>query len=104
MSAQNLQAVDDIHLESYHQEACTAKSLHCKFQEICHRTGPTGDSNCPGYIIKAKRINRQLVQMIDASSGGSEAERSEDGLSNSNGSVSDNTGVGSEFLMSLMMI
>ena len=44
-----------------------------KFQEISRRTGPTGNP-------KAKQINRQLVQ-IDASSGGSEAERSNDGLS-----------------------
>jgi hypothetical protein len=55
--------------------------LRRKFQEIAHRIGPTGDPNCPPYVIKAKQINRQLVQMIDASSGGSEAERSEDGLS-----------------------
>ena len=63
-----------------------------KFQEIARRTGPTGDPNCPPYVIKAKRINIQLVQMIDASSGGSEAERSEDGLSDA--SDSEDAGVG----------
>jgi len=45
-----------------------------------------GDPNCPPYVIKAKQINRQLVQMIDASSGGSEAKRSEDGLSDASDS------------------
>jgi hypothetical protein len=45
-----------------------------------------GDPNCPTYVIKAKQINRLLVQMIDASSGGSEAERSEDSLSNASDS------------------
>ena len=66
--------------------------MHRKFQEIAHRTGPTGDPNCPNYVIKAKRINRQLIQMIDASSGGSEAKRSEDGLSD--GSDSEDAGAG----------
>jgi hypothetical protein len=56
------------------------------FQEIACSTGPTGDPNCPPYVIKAKQINRQLVQMIDALSGGSEAERSEDGLSDASDS------------------
>jgi hypothetical protein len=60
--------------------------LRRKFQEIAHRTGPTGDPNCPPYIIKAKQIYRQLAQMIDASSGGSEAKRSEDGLSDASDS------------------
>jgi len=86
ISAQNWQAIADVHLENYHQEAQTAESLHRKFQEISRRTGPTGDPNCPPYVIKAKRINRQLVQMIDASSGGSEAKRSDDGLSNASDS------------------
>jgi hypothetical protein len=81
ISAQNWQAVADVHLENYRREARTAESLRRKFQEISRRTGPTGDPNCPPYVIKAKRINRQLVQMIDASSGGSEAGRSDDGLS-----------------------
>ena len=81
ISAQNWQAVADVHLENYRREARTAESLRRKFQEISRRTGPTGDPNCPPYVIKAKRINRQLVQMIDASSGGSEAKRSDDGLS-----------------------
>ncbi len=52
-----------------------------KFQEIAPRTGPTGDPNCPDYVIRAKRINRKLVSIVDASSGGSEAEKSEDVLS-----------------------
>jgi hypothetical protein len=60
--------------------------LRRKFQEIAHRTGPTGDPNCPPYIIKAKQIYRQLAQMIDASSGGLEAKRSEDGLSDASDS------------------
>jgi hypothetical protein len=81
ISAQNWQAFADVHLENYRREARTAESLHRKFQEISRRTGPTGDPNCPPYVIKAKRFNRQLVQMIDASSGGSEAERSDDSLS-----------------------
>ena len=84
--AQNWQAVADVHLENYRQEARTAESLRRKFQEIARRTGPTGDPNCPPYIIKAKNINRQLVQMIDASSGGSEAERSVDGLNDASDS------------------
>ena len=92
ISAQNWQAVADIHLENYRQEAWTAESLRRKFQEIARRTGPTGDPNCPPYVIKAKRINIQLVQMIDASSGGSEAEKSEDGLSDA--SDSEDAGVG----------
>ena len=82
ISAQNWQAVADVHLENYRREARTAESLHRKFQEISRRTGPTGDPNCPPYVIKAKRINRQLIQMFYASSGGSEARRSDDGLSN----------------------
>jgi len=81
ISAQNWQAVADVHLENYRREARMAESLRRKFQEISRRTGPTGDPNCPPYVIKAKRINRQLVQMIDASSGGSEDGRSDDGLS-----------------------
>jgi hypothetical protein len=53
-----------------------------------------GDPNCADYVIRAKRINRQLVQMVDASSGGSEANRNDNGLSNSDGSdTSDETGV-----------
>jgi hypothetical protein len=92
ISVQNWQAVADIHLENYPREARMAESLRRKFQEIAHRTGPTGDPNCPPYVIKAKQINRQLVQMIDASSGGSEAERSEDGLSDA--SDSEDAGVG----------
>ncbi len=54
LSAQNWQAVADIHLENYCQEAQTAESLRRKFQEIARRTGPMGDPNCPDYIIKAK--------------------------------------------------
>jgi hypothetical protein len=86
ISAQNWQAVADIHLENYRREARAAE-LRCKFQEIARRTGPTGEPNAPPYyVIKAKQINRQLVQMIDASSGGSEAERSEDSLSDASDS------------------
>jgi hypothetical protein len=91
ISLQNWQSVADVHLENYHQEAQMAKSLHCKFQEIARRTGPTGDPNCPDYVIRAKPINRHLVLIIDASSGGLEAKRSEDGLSD--GYESDDTGV-----------
>ena len=82
ISVQNWQAVADSHSENYPREQRTAESLRRKFQEISRRTGPTGDPTCPPYVIKAKQINRQLVQMIDASSVGSEAERSNDGLSN----------------------
>jgi hypothetical protein len=81
ISGENWQAVADAHLENYRREARTAESLHRKFQEISCRTGPTGEPTCPPYVIKAKRINRQLIQMMDASSGGSEAGRSDDGLS-----------------------
>jgi hypothetical protein len=81
ISAQNWQAVANVHLENYRREARTAESLGRKFQEISRRTGPTGDPNCPPYVIKAKQVDRQLVQMIDALSGGSGAERSDDGLS-----------------------
>ena len=86
ISAENWQAVADSHLENYRREARTAESLRRKFQEISRRTGPTGDPNCPPYVIRAKRINRQLIQMIDASSGGSEAGRSDDDLSNASDS------------------
>ncbi len=89
-SAQNWQAAANVHLENYRREAQTAESLRRKFQEISCRTGPTGDPNCPNYVIKAKQINRQLIQMIDASSGGLEAKRSEDGLSD--GSDSEDAG------------
>jgi hypothetical protein len=92
ISAQNWQAVADVHLENYRREVRTAESLRRKFQEISRRTGPTGDPNCPPYIIKAKRINRQLVQMIDASSGGSEAGRSDDGLSDASDSEYEGAG------------
>ena len=92
ISAQNWQAVADVHLENYRREARTAESLRRKFQEISRRTGPTGDPNCPPYVIKAKRINRQLVQMIDASSGGSEAGRSDDGLSDASDSEYEGAG------------
>jgi hypothetical protein len=54
ISAQNWQAVADVHLENYRREARTAESLRRKFQEISRRTGPTGDPNCPPYVIKAK--------------------------------------------------
>ena len=94
ISAQNWQAVADVHLENYRREARTAESLRRKFQEISRRTGPTGDPNCPPYVIKAKRINRQLVQMIDASSGGSEAGRSDDGLSDAASDDSEYEGAG----------
>jgi len=87
ISAQNWQAVADVHLENYSREAQLAESLRRKFQEISCRTGPTGDPNCPPYVIKAKQINRQLVQMIDASSGGSSEDgRSDDGLSDASDS------------------
>jgi hypothetical protein len=92
ISAQNWQAVADVHLENYRREARTAESLCRKFQEISRRTGPTSDPNCPPYVIKAKRINRQLVQMIDASSGGSEAGRSDDGLSDASDSEYEGAG------------
>ena len=64
--------------------------------EVCRGTGPTGEPNSPSYVIKAKHINRQLVQMVDAdaSSGGSEAERSDNSLSNSNGSDVSANGAG----------
>ena len=43
ISAQNWQAVADVHLENYRRDqAQTAKSLRRKFQEIARRTGPTG--------------------------------------------------------------
>ena len=46
------------------------------------------------YVIRAKCISQQLVQMVNASSGRSEAERSDDGLSNFDGSdISDDAGV-----------
>jgi len=92
ISAQNWQTVADSHLENYPREQRTAESLRRKFQEISRRTGPTGDPTCPPYVIKAKAINRQLVQMIDASSGGSEAGRSDDGLSDAY--ESENEGAG----------
>ena len=42
ISAQNCQAVADVHLENYRRDqAQTAESLHRKFQEIARRTGPT---------------------------------------------------------------
>ena len=92
ISVQNWQAVADVHLENYRREARTTESLRRKFQEIARRTGPTGDPNCPPYVIKAKRINRQLVQMIDASSGGSEAKRSGNGLSDASDSEEEGAG------------
>jgi hypothetical protein len=92
ISAQNWQAVADVHLENYRREARTAESLRCKFPEISRRTGPTGDPNCPPYVIKAKPINRQLVQMIDALSGGSEAEKSDDGVSDASDSGDEGAG------------
>ena len=92
ISAQNWQAVAGVHLENYRREARTTESLHRKFQEIARRTGPTGDPNCPPYVIKAKRIHRQLVQMIDALYGGSEAERSGDGLSDASDSEEEGAG------------
>jgi len=69
--AQKWQTIAEIHLENYCREAKTAVSLCRSFQEIARKTGPMGDPNCPPYVNKAKQINRQLVQMIDASSGGS---------------------------------
>ena len=47
ITAQNWQAVADIHLENYCREAQTTESLCRTFQEIACRTGPTGDPNCP---------------------------------------------------------
>jgi hypothetical protein len=76
VSAQSWQLVADLHAEIYNKEKRTAESLRHKFQEVCRRAGPTGDPNCPDYIIYAKRLNRRLIEMVDASSGGSEAERS----------------------------
>jgi hypothetical protein len=76
VSAQSWQLVTDLHAEKYNKEKRTAESLQCKFQEVCRRTGPTGDPNCPDYVIYAKHLNRRLIEMVDASSGGSEAERS----------------------------
>ncbi len=76
VSALLWQLVADLHAEKYDKEKHTAESLRRKFQEVCHRTGPTGDPNCPDYVIYAKRLNRRLIEMVDASSGGSEAEQS----------------------------
>ena len=67
------QAVANVHLENYCWEVWTTESLRHKFQEIARRTSPTCDPNCPDYVIKAKQINRQLAEMIDALSGGSVA-------------------------------
>ncbi len=63
ISVQNWQAVADIHLENYRREARTAESLCRKFQEISHRTGPTGDPNCPPYVIMAKWITTALLSI-----------------------------------------
>ena len=95
ISAQNWQTVADSHLENYPREQRTAESLRRKFQEISRRTGPTGDPTCPPYVIKAKAIDRQLVPMIDTSSGRLEAERSDDGLSDAYDS--EDEGAGEEF-------
>ncbi len=54
------------------------QSLRRKFQEVVRREGPSGDLNCPQYIICAKRLSRDIVKMVDASSGGSEEEQSVD--------------------------
>ena len=54
ISSQTWQAVADVHLENYRREARTAESLRGKFQEISCKTGPTGDPNCPPYVIMAK--------------------------------------------------
>jgi hypothetical protein len=80
VSAQSWQLVADLHAERYDKEQHTAESLRHKLQEFCRRTGPTGDPNCPDYVIYAKHLNRQLNQMVDASSGGSEAEGSSEEL------------------------
>jgi hypothetical protein len=76
VSAQSWQLVVDLHAEKYNKEKRTSESLWRKFQEVCRRTGPTGDPNCPDYVIYAKHLNRQPIEMVDASSGGSKAERS----------------------------
>ena len=63
-----------------------------KFQEISRRTGPTSNPTCPPYVIKDKQISRQLVQIIDASSGGLEAKRSNDGLTDASDLEDDGAG------------
>jgi hypothetical protein len=68
--------VASIHNEEYPQHARAAESLRQKFQEIVQNTGPTGDPNCPLQVHHAKLINRQLVQMIDGSTGGSDRSNS----------------------------
>jgi hypothetical protein len=43
VSAQLWQLVADLHAEKSNKEKRTAESLRHKFQEVCCRTGPTGD-------------------------------------------------------------
>ena len=73
ISMQDWWSVVNVHLENYRREAQNAELLHRKMHEVCRGTGPTGEPNSPSYVIKAKQINRQLAEMIDALSGGSVA-------------------------------
>ncbi len=72
-----------LHNEEFPQHARTAGLLHLKFQEVGQKTGPTGDPKCPVHVRCAKLINRQLVQMIDSLTGGSDGSKSDDDESKS---------------------
>jgi hypothetical protein len=68
--------VASIHNEEFPQHARTADSIRQKFQEVVQKTSPTGDPKCPAHVHCAKLINRQLVQMIDGLTGGSDRSNS----------------------------
>jgi hypothetical protein len=65
-----------LHNEKSPHHARTAELLCCKFQEVVLMTAPTGDSKCAVHIRHAKLINRQLFQMIDSLTGGSDGSKS----------------------------
>ncbi len=61
ISAQNWQAVADVHLENYRREEWTAESLRRKFQEISRRTGPTGDPNWTSMSTRMASFHEELA-------------------------------------------
>ncbi len=65
IAASKWDAVASLHDQVLPQHKRTAKSLRCKFQEIVHKSGPTGDPKCPAYVCYVKIINRKIVEMVD---------------------------------------
>ena len=64
--------IADLHAEVYPDKHRTADALKRKFWLLYNASGPTGKSNCPAVVRRAKAIRQAIIRKTDGSSGGSE--------------------------------